>query len=409
MKKILAVVLFLGLVTTVLVPAVRAQESDVIRILARGDAFFEKNEYKSAVTAYFEAAALSTMPANLSRAYFGLSLCYFYERDMAESVKWMRKIALVDPNKEISVESYPKPFVDLFNQVLREAREKGTPAVTDVQTQTPLAPVLKPAPPKTEPRPRSVEKPAFEAEPTPGTWQWGGHFELTAHFSNWSVNLFKGIFESTLEAELGEAIQSEINKRIAKTYPGLIKGAFTPSLTFDSEGSNYGLEFRYYARGWAGTFSLGVSLEQTNIKLSLVGTAKQEFTNGGLADAQASAVIETKPFSTNFSFRWEIGAADAAIKPFFTFGVGLAPLKGTFSYAYNGTYSIGGQSESIEDAQTKSFEELSEDIDFVIPKLIVILQIHVGVKIEIFRGLCLLGEAGIWDGLLLRGGLGFRF
>jgi hypothetical protein len=406
MKKILPVVLFLGLITSVLVPA---QESDVIRILVRGDAFFEKNEYKSAVTAYFEAAALSTMPANLSRAYFGLSLCYFYERDMAESVKWMRKIALVDPNKEVSVDSYPKPFVDLFNQVLREAREKGTPAATDLQAQTPPAPVMKPTPPKTEPRPRSVEKPAFEAEPTPGTWQWGGHFELSAHFSSWSVNLFKGIFESTLESELGEAIQSEINKKIEKTYPGLIKGAFAPSLAFDSEGSNYGLEFRYYARGWAGTFSLGVSLEQTNIKLSLVGTARQEFTNGGLAEAQASAVIETKPFSTNFSFRWEIGAADAAIKPFFTFGVGLAPLKGTFSYAYNGTYSIGGRSESIEDAQTKSFEALSEDIDFVIPKLIVILQIHVGVKIEIFRGLCLLGEAGIWDGLLLRGGLGYRF
>jgi hypothetical protein len=409
MKKILPVVLFLGVIAAVFAPVVRAQESDVARILSRGDAFFEKNEYKSAITAYFEAAALSTQPANLSRAYFGLSLSYFYERDMAESVKWMRKIALVDPNKEIAAESYPKPYVDLFNQVLREAREKGAPAAADTRGQTPTVPVMKPAPPKTEPQPRTVEKPVFEADPSPGTWQWGGHFELSVHFSSWSVNLFKGIFESTLENELGEAIQSEINKRIERTYPGLIKGAFTPSLAFDSEGSNYGLEFRYYARGWAGTFSLGLSLEKTNIKLSLVGTARQEFTNGGLAEAQASAIIETKPFSTNFSFRWEIGAAEARIKPFFTFGIGLAPLSGTFSYAYNGTYSIGTNRESIEDAQTKSFQELSEDIDFVIPKLIVILQIHVGVKIELYRGLCLLGEAGIWDGLLLRGGLGFRF
>jgi hypothetical protein len=32
-----------------------------------------------------------------------------------------------------------------------------------------------------------------------------------------------------------------------------------------------------------------------------------------------------------------------------------------------------------------------------------------GLKLDIVKGVSLLGEAGIWDGLLLRGGLAYRF
>jgi len=410
MKKIPTAFLLVCLIMAVVVPAAYAQEAEVERLLARGDTFFEKSEYKPAVAAYLEAAALSTKSANQSRAYFGLSLCFFYERDMAESVKWLRKIALVDPDKEISADFYPKPFVDLFIQVLQEARAKGTPTVTDAPKQIPPVRVESMEPAKTEGRPRTFETPVSLPTEIPASrGLLGGRFELSVHYSDWSINLIKGIFESTLKDELGEAIQDEINKKIGKTYAGLVKGVFTPNLAFDSEGSNYGLELRYYVRGWAGTFSLGLSFEQTNLKFSLVGTAKQDFTNGSRAEAQASAIIETKPFSTNFSFRWEFGSAEARIKPFFVFGFGLAPLKGTFSYAYNGTYTLGQAQESIEDAQTKTFPQLSEDIDFKIPELLVIIQIHFGVKVELYKGLFILGEAGIWDGLLLRGGLGFRF
>ena len=66
-------------------------------------------------------------------------------------------------------------------------------------------------------------------------------------------------------------------------------------------------------------------------------------------------------------------------------------------------------SETFEDAQSKTFPELSEDLDFEIPDFLLIVQIHLGLKIEIFKGLFIQGEAGFWDGLLLRGGLGFRF
>jgi len=444
MRGLLYALLALGAVA----PLFSNQEIEVEKNLSLGDASFEKNDYPAAIESYFNAAALSTKPENLSRAYFGLSLCHFYQRDMAESVKWMRKVTLVDPKKQITVDSYPKPFVDLFTQVLAEARIKGAPVVSparagtlpgEAKTKTPpkkeepiktveivpekVEPVKQEEPQKKEEQAVSVEEPKQEA---PGTtvpaismspeapsgrdfWaRFAGRFEISVHFSNWTVSPVTAILEGFAD-EFAEAIQSAVNKELNRRYPDLIKGAYSSDLSLDSGGSNYGFELRYYSRGWAGTFSLGLGFEQTNIKLSAGGTAMQEFTNAGVAQAEATAEIETKPFATHFSFRWEIGSPTSRVRPFIMFGLGLAPLSGTFRYSYLGTYTYNGNQESIQDAQTKDFEGFSEDINFDIPKLLVIIQLDFGLKVEIFKGLFVSGQAGIWDGFHLRGGLGYRF
>ncbi len=406
----------------VFAPVVSAQETDVEKALGRGDVAFEKSDYKEAIVAYFEAAALSTVPANLSRAYFGLALCYFYQRDMAESVKWMRKITLVDPYKQISAESYPKPFVDLFNQVMAEARAKGTPVAAPGEKavsqpvkveadKDPEKPVRKDEGTiRGETSGRSADAPKLRiVDPPPQGGGLGGRFELSVHYSSWTLDPVTALFEDKLNEELGGAIQDEINDELNSRYPGLIAGAFASDMNFDSEGANFGIELRYYVRGRLGTFSLGLSLEKTNIKFTLDGTARQEFANGGLAVADARASVETKPFSTNISFRWEMGSPTARVKPYFTFGFGLAPLEGTFDFDYAAVYSLGPLSDSFQDARSKTFAELSEDLDFEIPDFIFIVQLHFGLKVEIAGGLFIQGEAGFWDGLLLRGGLGYRF
>ena len=216
------------------------------------------------------------------------------------------------------------------------------------------------------------------------------------------------MFEDSLKDELGEDIQNEIVKKSGTIQAGLVKLNYTQNLSFDSDGSNHGLEVRYFSRGRAGTFSLGLAFEKTYVKLSLLGTARQEFTNGGSSAVDVKADLETRPFSTNINFRWEIGA-NARIAPYFVMGLGIAPLKGTFNYTYTGTFQSGGVQETISDNKEKDFDELSRDIDFKIPDLFVILQLHFGVKGQLYRGLYLLGEAGICDGLLLRGGLAYRF
>ncbi|MHB8054609.1 MAG: tetratricopeptide repeat protein [Candidatus Aminicenantales bacterium] len=434
------------LVASLFVPAATAQETDIEKTLMQADSLFEKSDYLGAIGSYFKASALSTKAPELSRAYFGLAICYFYQRDMAETVKWMRKVALVDPHKTVTVDSYPKPFVDLFNQVLAEARAKGSPVVsTDrvaaapVQAKesekiepvpvpviveeekgengVPAAAAAAPATNKDEPvlreepkKPAALNIPQTTAPAYEDFWtKMAGRFEASVHYSSWSVNLVANILEEDINDAFGKALQSAINKELSRRYPTLEKKDFSSDLAFDTSGSNYGFEIRYYSRGRAGTFSLGIGLEKTNIKFAMDGTASQTFTVGGVAQATATALLETKPFATHFSFRWEIGQPTARVKPFITFGIGLAPLDGTFTYSYAGTYTLGSAQESISDSQTKDFAALSEDIDFDIPKTLIILQLDFGLKVEIFNGLFILGEAGIWDGFMLRGGLGYRF
>lgn len=455
LRGLLCVVLVLGAVA----PLFSNQEIEVEKTLSLGDASFEKSDYPAAIELYFKAAALSTKPGNLSRAYFGLSLCHFYQRDMAESVRWMRKVTLVDPDKKITFDFYPKPFVDLFTQVLAEARAKGTPVVSPARAETPPGEAESRTPPKKEEKAKTVEivpenvEPVKEEEPlkkeerakaaevglekvNPAETQskqeepqknvppalvtgeissardfWSrlaGRFEVSVHFSNWTISPVTNLLEGFAD-EFADAIQTAVNKELNRRYPFLINGPFSSDFSLDSEGSNYGIEIRHYSRGWAGTFSLGVGFEQTRIKLSANGSAKQEFVNAGVAEAMAFTEIETKPFATHISFRWEVGSPTSRAKPFIQFGLGLAPLEGTFSYSYSGTYTFNGEQESIQDAQTKDFEGFSEDINFDIPKLIVIIQLDVGLKVEIFKGLFVVGQAGIWDGFHLRGGLGYRF
>jgi len=404
---------------------VQSEEEEVEKLLIQADSYYQRGDYKLAIGCYVEAAALTQSKISLSRAYFGLALSYFYLRDTLNSMKWMRKVCEVDPKKEISELFYPRSFVQLFNQVQREVREKKAVTKGEVIRQPSLP---KPEKVKEEPRPKEEPKQKKEeketaapkiqvpGKPEPRTEEIkalreaekGGNFEIGVHYSLWSINLIKGLFEKDLKNELGEALQNEIVKKVGTSHAGLVKSNFTPSLTLDSEGSNYGLEVRYYSRGRAGTFSIGLSLEKTAMKLSVSGNVKQDFTNGSSAAVNAQAYVETSPFSTNVSFRWDISSAPR-ITPYFVFGFGYAPLKGKFFYTYTGNYQFQGNQEKLEDTQTKNLDELSEDIDFDIPKNIILVQINFGIKVKISKDFYLMGEAGIWDGFLLRAGASYRF
>jgi hypothetical protein len=183
---------------------------------------------------------------------------------------------------------------------------------------------------------------------------------------------------------------------------------YAQTLAFDSNGTNTGFEIRYYSRGRAGTFSLGLAFEKTYIKLALSGTAKQDYLSGASAAVDVNANVALSPFTTNVNFRWEFGA-NQRLTPFITFGLGFAPLSGTFSYAYNGTYKAGAVQQSLGGSKEQTFDELAADIDFKLPSIFILFQLDFGLKAELAKGLYLAGEAGIWDGLILRGGISYRF
>jgi len=405
--------------------ATQVRENDVEKLLGQADDFYQKADYKLAIGCYLEASALSQSRMNLSRAYFGLSLCYFYLRDTAGTTKYIRKVLEVDPNKEISALFYPGAFVGLFDQI-----RSDTEAQAKIPTEQVTVP--KPVPEKTEdvgkvtkdaktkdegqaaaavqppPAPAKKTAPAPQLGDFEVTADRSGHWEISVHYSKWSVNLIKTLFEGKLKNELGDEIQNQILKKSEAIQPGLVKLNYANGLAFDSDGSNYGVEVRYYARGRAGTFSLGFGLDKTDIALNLNGAVRQEFTNGGIATVDAKSALVMSPFSWHVNFRWEMGQA-ARFAPYFVVGFGFAPFTGTLTYSFTGTYQNGAFQQSITSDESKSLDQWSQDVDVSIPDILVILQLNFGIKAELYRGLALIGEAGIWDGFVLRGGLAYRF
>jgi hypothetical protein len=97
------------------------------------------------------------------------------------------------------------------------------------------------------------------------------------------------------------------------------------------------------------------------------------------------------------------------VTPYFSCGLGLAALDGEIGYAWKGTFQYLQQERVIEDNIVKTFAEAEEEIDFNIPNIFVILHLGLGVKGEIVPGLSGVVEAGFWDGIMIRGGVAYRF
>lgn len=237
---------------------------------------------------------------------------------------------------------------------------------------------------------------------------WLGKLEVEVHYSSWGLNAVKSLFEKSLLDEVGEEIRDELTKEVRKKHPYVLQGIFEQQLSFDSEGSNYGIGLRFYPRGPRGAFSIGFSLEKTRIEIALKGPLKQTYANGTSATVESTAYLKASPLSTNMNFRWDF-MPSWRVTPYFVIGFGLASLEGTAGYAYSGKYVFDTLEDSIEGRDEKTFKETEEESDINLPNIFPLFQLCLGARVEIVRGLSFRAEAGLWDGVLLRGGLGYRF
>lgn len=377
------------------------QESQVEDILARADSLYQAGDYRKAIESYLEASQLAERRINLSRAYFGLSLSYFYLRDTANSKKWVQRLLYIDPKREISSLFCSESFVHLFAEVQREISEEEQKTGVQGQSQTRNPSI--PSSPE-----RTPAQQTLPGEFLPGKTEWGGKWEIEVHYSAWSVNIIKGTFEDFVTKKLGAEVRNEVAKQIKESHPSVASSEYEQSFVFDSGGSNYGLELRFYPGGRDGAFSLGLTFEKTTIDLKINGSAKQIFANGTYATVDADAYLTMRPFSTNLNFRWDF-VPSWRVTPYFVFGIGVAPLNGEFGYNYSGLYHWSGIQETVEDSNIKTIKEFEEDVDFNIPNIIPIIQASFGVRGEITKGLMLRAEGGFWNGIVLRGGLAYRF
>jgi len=252
-----------------------------------------------------------------------------------------------------------------------------------------------------------------------------GHFEFGFHYSSWSLDILKSLIEDGISDTAENSLKDEIIENILEDRPGIEEVDYTQDFSFDSGGNNWGFEVRWYPGGQDGSFSLGVSVEKSAMRVSLpdlsVNMTLLDTDSGktGNFEGDASgANFEVKPLSFHLHFRWDI-VPRWKIRPFFTFGFGFsdtnAVLKNSLlDISFTGTATIEGEESDVYDESvTKTLQEIKEDADaegddFFIPPVLPFFQLNVGLKGEITPNLYVLLETGIFNGFILRGGISVR-
>ena len=250
-----------------------------------------------------------------------------------------------------------------------------------------------------------------------------GRWEFGFHYSRWSIDLLRGMIEDGISKAMETELRDEILAEIQSDYPTLVDTEYNQSVNLDSSGDNFGFEVRWYPGGQNGSFSLGLSVEKTTMKVSLPSISaamslRDQLTSQS-ADFLASAGGEFlfKPLSFHLSLRWDI-VPSSIVHPYITLGFGAATgtaLEGAVvAYNYAGDLAVPGHvPEHYEDSFRKSISQLRNELeeegeDFFLPGFIPFFQVSLGLKAVLSPNVHLLVDAGVWNGFLLRGGIAFR-
>jgi hypothetical protein len=250
-----------------------------------------------------------------------------------------------------------------------------------------------------------------------------GHWEFGLHYSRWSIDLLRGVIEDGISEALETELRDEILAEIQGDYPRLEDIDYSQSVDFDSSGDNFGFEARWYPGGLGGSFSFGLSVEKTSMKVSLpsitaaMGLRDQVTFLTGDFQAAAGGEFLLKPLSFHLSLRWDI-LPSSIVHPYVTFGFGAATgtalEDAVVTYYYAGDLSVPGYpAEHYGDSFNKSLSQLKDELeeegeDFLLPGFVPFFQLNLGLKAMITPNVHLLVDAGVWNGFLLRGGIAFR-
>jgi hypothetical protein len=256
-----------------------------------------------------------------------------------------------------------------------------------------------------------------------------GHWEFGVHYGSWGLNLVKGVIDKAVSG----ALKQQMLDQIQKDHPDAREDNAATSSNFDSGGSNYGFEARWYPGGADGSFSIGLSVEKTNMRLEMKearGDFSVSYTDENNKNVTAvysgmgTGRFDIHPLSFNLSFRWDIFPR-AVVHPYITFGLGIASGsyldEGTLTYDVHGDLlKPDGTTEHFPSAGesgsgTKTLAQLRHEAETDLNNpttfpvwFVPFIQLHLGLKARITPNIHLLVDAGVWDGFLLRAGLAVR-
>ena len=222
-----------------------------------------------------------------------------------------------------------------------------------------------------------------------------GMLEFGFHYSTWNVNMIAPLLEEEIIPEI-EYWDPEYG-----------------SLNFDSNGSNFGFEFRFFPGGKDGSISLGLSYERNNFKMKAEGTYDGFDDDGDPVKAEATGIIDLFPHSINLSIRWELWPSKR-IHPYIGFGFGFGAQEALVKFHSRATTNIGGIDIVEEQDEIWTFDDIEEEYEategekFPI-SFFPIVHINFGFRGEIVDNIYFLGEVAFYDGLIFRGGISYRF
>jgi hypothetical protein len=253
-----------------------------------------------------------------------------------------------------------------------------------------------------------------------------GHLEIGIHGGIWNIDVLNSLIEDWISVGLERGLKDTIVRIVRTVRPSIEETAYSQTISFDSGGSNWGFQLRWYPEGKTGSFSLGFSVEQTHMIVSVpelavsLSAVDHELEKEGTFYGDAGGTrFQIRPVSYHLLLRWDIFPT-WRIRPFITFGLGLAGGKyleeGKFTSNLIGSFWVDGQQEEYYQepvemtlAELKTMvEEDYLDESLFLPPVLPFVQLSLGVKGEITPYLHLLLEAGVFDGIIFRAGLAFR-
>lgn len=249
-----------------------------------------------------------------------------------------------------------------------------------------------------------------------------GHFELSAAYGRWTLDLLKGQAEELFNEAAEEEIRDRILEDIQADYPYLSLVSYEQLLDFSSGGDDLRLGFRFYPAGQNGSFSLGLSVGKSTLKVTPAASAHMvlentESSNEATFDGTADARAIIKAMTFLLTLRWDIFPSKA-VHPYLTFGGGISTSRALddsiLAYSYTGTLS--GEdvpTETYSGSEEKTLRELrdealEEETDFPIPNFIPFVQLNVGLKARLTKSLHVLADVGVYNGFMGSVGIAFR-
>jgi len=251
----------------------------------------------------------------------------------------------------------------------------------------------------------------------------GGHFEFGGHYGRWTLDILGQKAVELIDDATSDELRNAIEDEIRTLYPNYSVVQFAQVIDFDSSGDNFGLSLRWYPAGHRGSFSLGVSVEKCSFKVLPASTVQMNLEDWETlaaatfsGDAEGRALIKAMSFL--LTFRWDIFPSKS-IHPYLTFGGGISTAKALddSSLAYSFSGQLSGSSiptQTIEGSETKTLRQLrdealeDEETDFPIPNFIPFIQLNLGLKARLTKGLHVLVDAGVYNGFMVNAGIALR-